>query len=47
MLEFLIIVLILLMLRPKKSHRMKSKKSRPWYDIRYNDMIWYDIFDDD
>ena len=48
MLETLIIVLIFLMLLPSKDRKAKKKKkSRPWYDIRYSDMIRYDIFDDD
>ncbi|MBR4473672.1 MAG: hypothetical protein IKS55_08540 [Oscillospiraceae bacterium] len=48
MLETLIIVLILLMLLPSKGRKAKKKKkSRPWYDISYDDMIMYDIFDDD
>ena len=48
MLETLIIVLIILMLLPSKDHKSKKKKkSRPWYDISYDDLIMYDIFDDD
>ena len=47
MLEFLIIVLILLMLRPKETPRTKRKKSRPWYDINDDDLLEYDTFDDD
>lgn len=48
MLETLIIVLIFLLLLPSKDRKAKKKKkSRPWYDISYDDMIMYDIFDDD
>lgn len=44
----LIGLLILCLLLPKSSKSKKeTKKSRPWYDISYDDMIMYDIFEDD
>ena len=31
-----------------KGHKPKEKQqSRPWYDISYDDIIKYDMFDDD
>ena len=34
--------------RKKDAFDKKDKKpSRPWYDISYDDMIMYDLFDDE
>ena len=45
--EILIILAIVLALLPKSRKTKKKNKARPWYDIRYNDMITYDIMDED
>ena len=48
MIKLLAIVCNLLMLFPAKGKKTKTKQQqRPWYDIRYDDIIKYDIFDDD
>lgn len=44
----IIIIIIILMLLPSNSKKPKKKpQSRPWYDISYDDMIMYDIIDED
>lgn len=40
-------VLYLLLHKSSDSKPKKNNKSRPWYDISYDDMIMYDIFDND
>ena len=48
MIQLLAIVFVLLILFPTKGEKAKAKQQRrPWYDIRYDDIIEYDIFDDD
>ena len=43
-----VIAFIILLLLPSKGRKPKEKQqSRPWYDISYDDIIKYDIFDDD
>ena len=43
-----VIAFIILLLLPSKGRKSKEKQqSRPWYDISYDDIIKYDIFDDD
>ena len=42
------IAFIILLFLPSKGRKPKEKQqSRPWYDISYDDIIKYDIFDDD
>ncbi len=44
----IIILIIILMLLPSNGKKSKKKpQSRPWYDISYDDMIMYDIIDDE
>ncbi|MBR2706340.1 MAG: hypothetical protein IKE74_03760 [Mogibacterium sp.] len=47
--KILIVLIIALLLLPKGSDKgtKKGKSSRPWYDISYDDMIEYDLFDDE
>ena len=45
--KYIIILALLLALLPGKSKPKKSKPRRPWYDIRYEDMITYDMMYDD
>ena len=47
--KILIVLIIVLLLLPKGSDKgtKKGKSSRLWYDISYNDMIEYDLFDDE
>ena len=45
--EYLIILAIVLALLPKSRKTKKKNKARPWYDVSYEDMITYDLFDDD
>ena len=47
--KILIILIIVLLLLPKGSDKgtKKGKSSRPWYDISYDDMVEYDLFDDE
>jgi len=48
MFKLLIIVLILLSLLPSKDSKPeKNQKSRPWYDISDDDLLEYDMIDDD
>ena len=48
MVYVIVIALIILLLMPSKGHRSKEKQqARPWYDISYDDIIEYDMFDDD
>ena len=43
-----VIAFIILLLLPSRGRKTKEKQpSRPWYDISYDDIIKYDIFDDD
>ena len=47
--KILIVLIIVLLLLPKSSDKgaKKAKSSRPWYNISYNDMVEYDLFDDE
>ena len=45
--KYMIILALLLAILPRKSKPKKSKTRRPWYDIRYEDMITYDMMYDD
>ena len=46
--KYLIILAIVLALLPKsRKTKKKNKASRPWCDVSYEDMITYDLFDDD
>ena len=45
MIQLLAIVFVLLILFREKTKAKQQR--RPWYDIRYDDIIEYDIFDDD
>ena len=48
MVYVIVIALIIRLLFPSKGRRSKEKQqSRPWYDISYDDIIKYDMFDDD
>ena len=43
-----VVAFIFLLLFPSKGHKPKEKQqSRHWYDISYDDIIKYDMFDDD
>ena len=43
-----VIAFIILLLLPSKGRRPKEKQeSRPWYDISYDDIIKYDIFEEE
>jgi len=35
------------LLTPGRGKSGKKQKERPWYDIRFQDMIEYDIWEDD
>ena len=47
MVEAIILVFIILLLLPSKKRKPEKKQQRPWYDISYDDIMKYDIFDDD
>ena len=48
-----VILLLIALFSPKdggkrdRGSRKVKKQSRPWYDISYDDMIMYDLFDDE
>ena len=49
----IVILLLIALFSPKDSgkgnrrSKKEKKQSRPWYDISYDDMILYDLFDDE
>ena len=45
--EAIILVFIILVLLASKKRKPEKKQQRPWYDISYDDIMKYDIFDDD
>ena len=46
--KYLIIILIAIALLPKSGRpKKKHKETRPWYDVSYDDMITYDLLDDE
>ena len=48
MVYVIVIAFIILMLMPSKGRKPKERQlARPWYDISYDDIIKYDMFDDD
>ena len=47
MVEAIILVFIILVLLASKKRKPEKKQQRPWYDISYDDIMKYDIFDDD
>ena len=47
MVEAIILVFIILLLLAPKKRKPEKKQQRPWYDISYDDIMKYDIFDDD
>ena len=48
--SYIIIALLLLGIlspKPGDQKRKRRQKKRPWYDISYEDIILYDLMDDD